>query len=222
MIWKTALHYAQFWFVLALVSGQLTVEQQEEILDLHNQYRGMVSPEAADMLHMTWNESLALVAQSYAVQCSWEHNPDATQLGENLFITTSQLSINKAMANWFDERANYDYDSDSCLLNMCGHYTQIVWAKSKTVGCGARVCETVQNLDFEGATILVCNYYPQGNIEGVQPYEKGQPCSNCPQEMSECIEKTCGKTQDYSRTTNGLLNMTLNHAHELIKFSLSN
>lgn len=56
MIWKTALHYARFWLALALVSGQLTVEEKEQILDLHNWYRSMVSPEAADMLHMVSTE----------------------------------------------------------------------------------------------------------------------------------------------------------------------
>lgn len=56
MIWKTALLYAQFWLALALVSGQLTVEEKEQILDLHNRYRSIVSPEAADMLHMVSTE----------------------------------------------------------------------------------------------------------------------------------------------------------------------
>ncbi|XP_053096873.1 peptidase inhibitor 16 [Pangasianodon hypophthalmus] len=199
MIWKTALNYARFWLVLALVSGQLTAEQKEQILDLHNRYRSMVSPEAANMLHMRWDEGLSLVAQHYAAQCIWEHNYDVlNQLGENLFLTTGLLSINKSIARWFEERKYYNYANNTCSLVMCGHYTQLVWAKSNTVGCASHFCKTVQNRDDENATILACNYFPQGNIEGELPYEAGEPCSKCPQEMVECLENSCAQIE---RTT---------------------
>lgn len=52
MIWKTALYYVRFGLVLALVSGQLTERQKETILNLHNIYRSIVNPPAADMLRM--------------------------------------------------------------------------------------------------------------------------------------------------------------------------
>ncbi|XP_053500090.1 peptidase inhibitor 16-like [Ictalurus furcatus] len=196
MIWKTALHYARFWLALALVSGQLTVEEKEQILDLHNWYRSMVSPEAADMLHMTWDDGLGSVAQSYADKCIWEHNDEVKyKLGENLFLTEGPLSINKSMAEWFHERKNYDYGTNTCVSGMCGHYTQIVWAKSSTIGCASHFCETVQNTNFESATILVCNYYPQGNVGVEQPYEVGEPCSKCPLEMNECVKNTCAQIE---------------------------
>lgn len=56
MVWKSALRYVRFWLVLALVSGHLTAEEEKLILGLHNRYRAMVSPEAADMLHMVSTE----------------------------------------------------------------------------------------------------------------------------------------------------------------------
>ena len=44
----------------------------------------------------------------------------------------------------------------------CGHYTQVVWANTLSVGCGVAVCPT--------GTIVVCNYAPPGNYVGEKPY----------------------------------------------------
>ncbi|XP_058265978.1 peptidase inhibitor 16-like [Hemibagrus wyckioides] len=192
MIWKTVLHYARFGLILTLVSSQLTEKQKEEILNLHNIYRSVVKPEAADMLHMMWDNGLALVAEDYAAQCIWEHNQAVmNELGENLYITTGTLSLNKSMAKWFDEQKNYDYASNTCETGMCGHYTQVVWAKSSGVGCATHLCRTVEYTDYKNATILVCNYYPPGNVVGKHPYESGVPCSKCPETAIECIGNTC-------------------------------
>lgn len=56
MIWRTALHYALFWLILALTSGQLTDEQKAQIVDLHNQYRSSVNPTAGNMQRMVSTE----------------------------------------------------------------------------------------------------------------------------------------------------------------------
>ncbi|XP_060750861.1 peptidase inhibitor 16 isoform X2 [Tachysurus vachellii] len=194
MIWKTALYYARFGLVLALVSGQLTEEQKKTILNLHNMYRSIVNPPAADMLRMTWDDGLALVAAGYAAQCIWEHNPDVkNELGENLFITTGTLNVNKSIDKWFDEQEHYNYESNICEVWICGHYTQVVWAKSNNVGCASHLCGTVKNLAYKNSTILVCNYSPPGNVVGRRPYAKGAPCSNCPEKAVECIENLCTK-----------------------------
>lgn len=44
-----------------------------------------------------------------------------------------------------------------CVL----HLAQMVWAKSDSVGCASHFCKIFENLDFENAMILVCNYFPQ-------------------------------------------------------------
>jgi len=36
----------------------------------------------------------------------------------------------------------FNYDDRTCATGeVCGHYTQVVWAKSYKVGCGAAFCE---------------------------------------------------------------------------------
>ncbi|VDL82412.1 unnamed protein product [Nippostrongylus brasiliensis] len=53
-----------------------------------------------------------------------------------------------------------------------GHYTQIVWATTRAIGCAVKECE--------GSTMAVCNYRPTGNILGMMVYKEGEPCSKCP------------------------------------------
>ncbi len=62
---------------------------------------------------------------------------------------------------WDSEAADYDYSSNKCR-KVCGHYTQIVWASTKEVGCGV-----ARNAHRE---IWVCDYNPPGNYIGKRPY----------------------------------------------------
>lgn len=65
----------------------------------------------------TWDDGLALVAAGYADQCIWEHNPDVqNELGENLFITTGTLNVNKSMAWWYAK----NHDSPFQIRFHCG------------------------------------------------------------------------------------------------------
>ena len=61
---------------------------------------------------------------------------------------------------WGAESADYSAGSDTCAPNRhCGHYTQIVWATTREVGCGVAVCPTL-------GQVWVCNDRPKGNVRG--------------------------------------------------------
>ncbi len=57
-----------------------------------------------------------------------------------------------------------------------GHYSQLVWAESRFVGCG--------HITFPASAgfrrLLVCNYGPAGNFVGEPVYVRARPCSMCP------------------------------------------
>ncbi|XP_016086842.1 peptidase inhibitor 16-like [Sinocyclocheilus grahami] len=113
---------------------------------------------------MVWDETLRLLAEAYAAKCIWDHNPQLKEfrMGENLFLGTGPFNATKAMMDWFGEHADYDLETNNCPEDkMCGHYTQMVWADSNTIGCAAHFCDKLEHLDFEKATLFVCNYYPQ-------------------------------------------------------------
>ncbi|KAL1021193.1 hypothetical protein UPYG_G00009980 [Umbra pygmaea] len=175
-------------------SCQLSQEQINTIVELHNRYRGQVVPSASYMTKLKWDEKLKIIAEGYAVNCVWEHNPDLLELnlGENLFVMDMDFDPNKAMDDWFNEHRDYNYKDNSCQDGMmCGHYTQMVWANTQLVGCASHRCETMEGLTFQKVTFLVCNYFPPGNLEDTKPYVEGEWCSNCTESRPQCDQNLC-------------------------------
>uniref|UniRef100_A0A8C2S641 Peptidase inhibitor 16 n=1 Tax=Capra hircus TaxID=9925 RepID=A0A8C2S641_CAPHI len=129
-----------------------------------------------------WDEELAAFAKAYAQQCVWGHNKDRGRRGENLFAITGEgLDVPLAMEEWHHEREHYNLSAISCAAGqMCGHYTQVVWAKTERIGCGSHFCEKLQGVEETDIHLLVCNYEPPGNVKGQRPYQEGTPCSQCP------------------------------------------
>lgn len=194
MYWDVALWSAGLWVILSLAAGQLTEQEKSTIVDMHNKIRSQVQPPAAFMQKVVWDETLRLVAEAYAAKCIWDHNPEleVLEMGENLFVGTGPFNATKAMMNWFGEHVDYDYERKSCPEDkMCGHYTQMVWADSSRIGCAAHVCDTLEGIDYKKATLLVCDYYPPGNFEEQNPYESGESCSKCPENLPVCEDNIC-------------------------------
>lgn len=170
----------------------LNEEQEELLVELHNYFRGQVSPSASAMLPLKWDPNLKVVAEGYAAKCIWNHNPELEDTGENLYAGTGPLDLRTALEKWFLERLDYDFQNNSCDEDkMCGHYTQMVWADTHRVGCAFHLCDTMEGLDWDRVSFLVCNYYPAGNYEGVRPYVEGDWCSRCPENLQKCENSLC-------------------------------
>lgn len=43
----------------------------------------------------------------------------------SLIVISASYDEQQAMQSWFDERQNYDYNSQVCSEGQCGHYTQV-------------------------------------------------------------------------------------------------
>ncbi|CAL8279327.1 unnamed protein product [Boreogadus saida] len=128
----------------------------------------------------------------YVEQCTWQHNPQLTDHGENLYVTEGKLDIQVALEQWFMEHLNYNYNNNSCQEDkMCGHYTQMVWADSHRVGCELYSCDVMHGLEIGPSQFLVCNYYPAGNYDDQKPYEEGDWCSRCPGDLQKCENHMC-------------------------------
>jgi pathogenesis-related protein 1 len=133
----------------------------------HNDARATIPVPA-----LLWDDGLAATAQAYAEKCVFQHSGHAG-LGENLaaYYPPGHKAAD-AVKDWVDEKAAYDYASNSCSA-VCGHYTQVVWKSSTRLGCGVATC--TQNSPFgpkfPGAwENWVCNYTPPGNYVGQRPY----------------------------------------------------
>ena len=65
---------------------------------------------------------------------------------------------------WGDEKKYYHYKSNSCDGGqMCGHYEAVVWKDTTDVGCGRVTCNS-------GDSMLVCEYWPPGFVDGQRPF----------------------------------------------------
>ncbi|KAM6370128.1 peptidase inhibitor 16 [Pluvialis apricaria] len=176
------------------LSWCLSDEEKKIILDGHNKYRSQVSPPAMDMLKMSWDTELEAFAQAYAEKCIWDHNKERGRRGENLFAMAPTLDLEFAVEDWNGEEKYYNLTTSTCVPGqMCGHYTQVVWASTHQIGCGAKFCEKIDGIDTEDMYLLVCNYYPPGNMKGRKPYKEGPSCSQCP-EGRVCVNSLCEPT----------------------------
>lgn len=110
---------------------------------------------------LAWSDALASEAQAWADHlaasgCQLEHSQSAH--GENLAAaTTGTLSAAGVVDMWYAESARYDFRSGDFSMET-GHFTQLVWTTSTSLGCGMSQCD--------GLDVWVCNYDPPGNYEG--------------------------------------------------------
>jgi len=137
------------------VASGLDAEAQQ-LLDHHNRYRAQHCAPP-----LTWSPKLAAAAQLWANQlkakdCAFEHSGGPT--GENLAAgTTGALDARATVAMWYDEIKGYSFQQPSFSMQT-GHFTQVVWRGTTSLGCGKSQCK--------GLDVWVCEYDPPGNWEG--------------------------------------------------------
>ena len=114
---------------------------------------------------LRWSQPLARHAQKWADAlaadgCALDHRRD-DPYGENLYWSSGAASASAVVAKWADEAKDYDHRRNSCK-GVCGHYTQMVWSTTRSLGCGMASCKNGE--------VWVCNYDPPGNFVGQAPY----------------------------------------------------
>ena len=142
------------------------------IVAAHNAVRSSVSPAPVTPLgSLVWSEDAASVARAWAGNCQFGHNPSRRNFGENIFAASAGYGASPqgVVQDWASESSNYDYASNGCS-GVCGHYTQLVWADTTSVGCAVQQCSTGSPFGGGGWELWVCDYGPPGNYVGQRPY----------------------------------------------------
>jgi len=163
--------------MLPALSAQAAEFDTSVMLDAHNQWRAKVGTPA-----LIYSSELAASSQRWADhlkatnQCKMQHSKPDGNYGENLYWASAirwsdgkrevqQISPQKVVDAWGSELKDYDYAHNTCAQGkMCGHYTQVVWKSTRSVGCAFAVCEDSKE------QVWVCQYQTPGNWVGEKPY----------------------------------------------------
>lgn len=136
---------------------------EQELLDAHNRYR-----EGVGAAPLVWSAQLAAAARSWATELArtgrFEHATNTGGAGENLAIATAGAYRPRALVGlWGAERqyfrpGTFPQVSSTGRWRDVGHYTQMIWRSTTTVGCAIAT--------EDGIDVLVCRYTPPGNVMG--------------------------------------------------------
>jgi hypothetical protein len=139
----------------------------DRILAAQNRERAMLG-----IAPLRWDADLAEDAQSWASELTrtgaFRHAAGYIRegAGENLWAGTKGAYRAEEMVDaWAREKRYFKpgpFPSDHHSIAAVGHYTQIIWRKSQTVGCAL---SRGHRLD-----VLVCRYQNAGNVEGEKPF----------------------------------------------------
>jgi len=137
------------------------------VLRQHNIYR-----EVLQLPSLVWSSNLAADAQAWADHLAdinkGQHDLDIRgKEGENIFWgTAGAYSFSDMVSFWGNEKKFFVYgvfpDCKASGSAVVGHYTQIVWKNTRSVGCAVG---RNGKMDY-----LVCRYAAPGNIVGEKPY----------------------------------------------------
>ncbi|KAE9551125.1 hypothetical protein FO519_005660 [Halicephalobus sp. NKZ332] len=174
----------------------LTDELRNIVLEKHNFYRsqlatgqamikgGQLAPSAKNMYKLSYSCELESIAQSWAEKCTFAHSPaNVRNAGENLFMMSvpgydPATSLKTAADLWWGELKDLggitptNVQLTISVFNLgIGHWSQMAWGSTTTVGCGYKSCPA------QRMTLVVCNYRPTGNYLNQNIYEIGTPCT---------------------------------------------
>uniref|UniRef100_A0A915LCM0 SCP domain-containing protein n=1 Tax=Romanomermis culicivorax TaxID=13658 RepID=A0A915LCM0_ROMCU len=194
-------------YCLAATMHEITQDEIDLIVKSHNQHRakvaaGRVPGQPAGVLEpLVWDDEVAQHAYNYMSNdvdghgsCPTWHNPDkclyhentVDSLGENLAWGSDDLE--EAIDLWVKEHKNYTYSRAPNGAKhsgaMIGHYTQVVWARTKRVGCA--IANKCYKNGHTYEMMLLCNYLPAGNMNGEFPYYVTDPPSVADGTMDSC------------------------------------
>ena len=152
-----------------LLQGVAPLDRVDRVLAAHNRERA-----GQGIAPLVWSATLAADAQQWADELGrtgeFKHAPENHQApeGENIWGGTRGFyAVEDQVAAWIAEKRSFRSgvfpdNSITGRVEDVGHYTQLMWRKTREVGC-AWARSAIEDL-------LVCRYASAGNWRGQRPF----------------------------------------------------
>ncbi|SPQ99194.1 unnamed protein product (mitochondrion) [Plasmodiophora brassicae] len=196
------------WVVVLLATAVLTGPLQalidgvtpQQVVDLLNSIRGNVVPTAAQMVRLTWNDTLAAAAARYAAtQCAANFDgqgpqcPDcANWIGEGMYPSATTHGMLDSINDLMGEKAQWSCTQSGTTLSCkCSSYhcydnwKVILNDGATTVGCGELLASTCGG----SYNIYVCAF--NGFSSYAHPYTLSATNSSCTQGTCPSAYPSC-------------------------------
>lgn len=151
-------------FLALCCSAQITEDDKNTILKLHNDARATASPTPQTPLQpLVWDNAIAADTQSWVSQCKQNYSPKyyGTVYGENPIIL-NRFDIPTGFNSWFGQKPSFNFADASCSASNCKNFQQIVSNTATSIGCAVATCSW--------GVFFVCNYKAYTQYTGVLPY----------------------------------------------------
>ncbi|KAF8562031.1 hypothetical protein P879_07073 [Paragonimus westermani] len=136
-----------------------------EVLHTHNRYRTLHGVPVLkrnlrlDRMASEWAQKLKETGQ-----LAYSGNKYNGQLmGENIcdrLTVDGRITGQTLVGKWYQEGKQYVYEHEPESTKTLGHFTQLMWRKTKELGVGFTASNTPDR------AFIVCFYHPPGNIKG--------------------------------------------------------
>ncbi|ESO92460.1 hypothetical protein LOTGIDRAFT_233200 [Lottia gigantea] len=153
---------------------------KKDIVENLNKIRKDVK--AQNMNCLLWSEKLAAKAAKLVKECTYQNTNKAAITSMVYEKEIGDQLVGRSLSRWMDNKKYFSYGNDCRDTGGC-QFSQIVWARSKIIGCAAERCSDMTN--------MVCLFEPKGNVRNELPYLTGNQCAQC--SASRGSTPTCNK-----------------------------
>uniref|UniRef100_A0A5K3F4P6 SCP domain-containing protein n=1 Tax=Mesocestoides corti TaxID=53468 RepID=A0A5K3F4P6_MESCO len=156
------------WLIISMsnvLANAPTQKERDGILEFHTRLRETVSPTAGNMMMMNYSLEMENLAIKWVKRCRFEHPSSTTDsvyagYGQNLALIGGYLpNLTQMAQGWYNEISDYTYANNYCR-GVCGHYTQMVWARSVGLGCAMKQCDHIKPDWPKPVFLMACQYAP--------------------------------------------------------------
>ncbi|MCP3941126.1 MAG: PKD domain-containing protein [Desulfobacteraceae bacterium] len=196
---------------------------------------------AANMQYMFWDEALEEMAKKRAANCYAGHfggfgqiQDDFDDVKDGLSFTPTGLPAGEnvalyknvsdpydpdvwasAVEAWYDESDLYDWETNTCYADTCGHWAQVCSGETRYVGCAVSKCPDgiIGDSSYDnGGYVVTCNYWPSVNL-GQLPFHNGFGYNICyicrSMDTSACSDNMCKGGKNSKWHPSGMIDETI-------------